>query len=243
MKGCTSPRDPQICIAMFSRGAPILLVLSLMNSSTRVVLPLRGFAHPGGRHAAESFWSLSNQYFRCVVFLWNCIATWPKVLTLPVLCAFPSWYSPRFCLELKLRGIAIPAARGSYIGLPMDYRMIRRMTGINMLQLLVLVRVISLSRLPLAHAYTSYLIGSQSAGRGSSAAKRAKHGALPMPRRRSSAPNELSHEQIVLGRVYLDSLDRNLRTLRCGAMIVRVVTPITVGPRAAYIGVTVSTPE
>ena len=92
MKGCTSPRDPQMWIAMFNFGLGVVLVFSLMNSSTSAVLPLRGLAHFAGRHSAASFCTLSNQYFRCVVFLWNFIATWPKVLTRPVLCAFSSWY-------------------------------------------------------------------------------------------------------------------------------------------------------
>lgn len=110
IKGCTSPRDPQMCIAMFSRGVPRLLFFSLMNSSTRAVLPRRGLARCAGRHAAASFWTLSNQYFSCAVSLWNWIATWPKVLILPELCALSSWKWPCFCLLLKLRGIALQAA-------------------------------------------------------------------------------------------------------------------------------------
>jgi hypothetical protein len=53
MNGCTSPRDPQICIAIFSDGVWALL-FSLMNSSTIVVLPFLGLAHFGGRNAAAS---------------------------------------------------------------------------------------------------------------------------------------------------------------------------------------------
>jgi hypothetical protein len=69
MKGCTSPRDPQIWIAIFNLGGLRLLVFSLMNSSTRAVLPLLGFAHSAGRHTAASFWTFSNQYLNPFVFL------------------------------------------------------------------------------------------------------------------------------------------------------------------------------
>jgi len=105
MNGCTSPREPHMCIAMFNRGLAEV-PFSLINSSTSTVLPLRGLARCAEQFTAASFWTLSNQYFRCAVFRWKFIATWPNVLTRPVLCAFSSWYWPCRCLLLKLRGIA-----------------------------------------------------------------------------------------------------------------------------------------
>jgi hypothetical protein len=86
----------------------------------------------------------------------------------------------------------------------------------------------------LAHAYTSYFFGCQSASRGSSTAIRAKHNALSTPAQAINRPQQTFARTDCARPYLLNSLDPVLSTSHRGTMIVRIGAPITLRRSVAY---------
>jgi hypothetical protein len=95
MNGCTSPLEPQICMAMCSRGAGSLAsCFSCPRRSLRV-----------GHRCAKSRCALSNQCSSSFGLSWNRTAICPDVFTLPTHFDLESRTWPRHCGVGKQDGI------------------------------------------------------------------------------------------------------------------------------------------